>query len=71
MPPLYERYGDNHEVAERVRTVAGSPNDARLANSPAWKAVDESAQDAAAPAAPAAAPLPKRTAKAAPAAQEG
>lgn len=69
--PLYERYGDNHEVVERVRTVEGSPNDARVANSPNWKAVDESAQDAAAPAAPAAAPLPKRSPKAAPAAPEG
>lgn len=66
--PLYERYGDNHEVVERVHTVAGSRNDERLAASDAWKLVDEEAEQA--PSAPTVAPLPKRsTAK--PPASEG
>ena len=70
--PLYERYGENHEVVERVQTVAGSRNDARLANSPNWKAVDESGEaTSAAPTPATAAPLPQRSPKAAPAAQEG
>ncbi|GGW41334.1 hypothetical protein [Streptomyces xantholiticus] len=70
--PLYERYGDNHEVVERVQTVAGSRNDARLASSKEWKAVDESAEaTSTAPTPAAAAPLPKRTPKPAPAAPEG
>lgn len=40
--PVYERYGDDHEVVERVITVAGSREDQRLADSDQWKpAADE------------------------------
>ncbi|MER8219695.1 hypothetical protein ABTZ58_03675 [Streptomyces sp. NPDC094143] len=49
--PTYERYGDDHEVVERVVAVADSPNDKRLAASKAWKRVDEGEPPAAAPAA--------------------
>jgi hypothetical protein len=58
--PLYERRNEQHEVVERVHTVAGSRNDERLAASDAWKLVAEDTEQAPAPAATAA-PLPKRT----------
>ena len=66
--PTYERYGDDHEVVERVVTVADSPNDQRLSASKAWKLVE----DAPAAAAPAEEAAPARaTAKAKPPAKEG
>lgn len=67
--PTYELYGDDHEVIERVVTVADSPNDKRLSASKAWKQVEGGEPTAAAPAAQAA---PARaTAKAKPPAKEG
>jgi hypothetical protein len=66
--PTYERYGDDHEVVERVVAVADSPNDKRLAASKEWKLVEDAAPAAAAPAEEAA---PARvTAKAKPPAKE-
>jgi hypothetical protein len=44
--PTYERYGDDHEVAETVVTVADSPNDKRLRESKVWKRVNEGEQAA-------------------------
>ncbi|WP_228974952.1 hypothetical protein [Streptomyces sp. DH12] len=64
--PLYERRDESHEVVERVRTVAGSREDRRLAGSGAWKRVE----DEPAPSAeqqPAPTPAVKRTGKPAPA----
>lgn len=59
--PLYERRDADHEVVERVQTVAGSRNDQRLAATDGWKVVTEDG-DTSAPAAPAApAPVAKRT----------
>lgn len=67
--PTYELYGDDHEVIERVVTVADSPNDKRLSASKAWKRAEDGQQATAAPAAEAA---PARaTAKAKPPAKEG
>jgi hypothetical protein len=68
--PTYERYGDDHEVVERVVTVADSPNDKRLSASKAWKLVGEGPEQTAA--GPAAEAQPARaTAKAKPPAKEG
>jgi hypothetical protein len=66
--PTYERYGDDHEVVERVVTVADSPNDKRLSASKAWKRVDEGGEQAAA--APAAEAQPARARASKPPAKE-
>jgi hypothetical protein len=68
--PLYERRDERHEVVERVQTVAGSRNDERLAASDVWKLVAEEGAEQQPQAAPAVAPLPKRT-TAKPAPSEG
>jgi hypothetical protein len=58
----YERYGDDHEVAETVITVDGSPRDKQLAASKAWKRVEDDETPA-----PAAQPKTRATAQKPPA----
>jgi hypothetical protein len=65
--PKYERYGDDHEVAETVVTVADSPNDKRLSASKVWKLVEEGE----AATAPAEVKPARATAQAKPPAKEG
>ncbi|GGV68835.1 hypothetical protein GCM10010294_24980 [Streptomyces griseoloalbus] len=64
--PKYERRGDDHEVAETVITVEGSPRDQQLAASKEWKRVEDSEQQTAS----AAEPTPQATAKAKPPVKE-
>jgi hypothetical protein len=62
----YERYGDDHEVAETVITVDGSPRDRQLAASKAWKRVEDGETSTTA-----AQPKARATAQAKPPAKEG